>query len=285
MKLLMEFAGICLFACLGTLNATAEERRPEPGVLHEEVFVPNFDAVCGLGNKMSKGCDAIRAREIVNAASAPWMAIGRVNFASTQIRQHCTGTLVAERIVLTAAHCLYNFPRKMWIPPQSVVFVAGFQRGSAVAVSRGERFILNEAEDANSRDFRSTPDRDWALLVLQEPIGREVGYLDISHVEPTDLEQPDFMLAGYSGLRPNVLSVASDCGRPLENWPGIFLQRCSAMHGDSGAPLLVLKDGKYAVAGVFSAVVGWGGSFASLSVSASSFSEALRVVRAQVLMK
>lgn len=281
----MEIVGIVLLTCVGAQYATGEERRPEPGVLHDEVFVPNFDAVCGVGRNLSKGCDAIRAREIVNAASAPWMAIGRVNFASTQIRQHCTGTLVSEKIVLTAAHCLYNFPRKMWVPPQSVVFAAGFQQGTVAAVSSAERFILNESEDENSRDFRSTHNQDWALVVLKEPIGRQVGYLNISHVEITNLEQPDFMLAGYSGLRPNVLSVALDCGRPLENWPGGFLQRCSAMHGDSGAPLLVLKDGKYTVAGVFSAVVGWGSSFASLSVPASSFSDVLGVELEQNLMK
>lgn len=91
------------------------------------------------------------------------------------------------------------------------------------------------------------------------------------------------MLAGYSGLRPNVLSVALDCGRPLENWTGVLLQRCSARHGDYGAPLLILKDGKYTVAGVFSAVVGWGGSFASLSVPASSFLDVLGAEREQLL--
>jgi protease YdgD len=284
-KLLMETVGLCLFACLGAQYAAADEHRPEPEILHDEVFVSNFDAVCGLGSNMSKGCDAIRAREIVDAASVPWRAIGRVNFASTQISQHCTGTLVAERIVLTAAHCLYNFPRKSWIPPQSIVFAAGFQRGSAVAVSHVERFILNESEDASSRDFRPTSDHDWALLVLEDPLGREVGYLDVSVAEPPNIQPSDFMLAGYSGLRPNVLSVASDCGQPSDSRPGVFLQLCSAMQGDSGAPLLVFKDGKYAVAGVFSAVVGWEGGFASLAIAASSFSDALRVELRQMIVK
>ncbi|WP_299928707.1 trypsin-like serine protease [uncultured Pelagimonas sp.] len=259
--------------CLGASDAVANDEGPNTGYLHQHSFVSDFDAICGLGKAMSKGCEAIRGREIVDASSVPWRAIGRVNFSSIQIRHHCTGTLVSERIVLTAAHCLYNSARKMWIPPEAITFVAGFQRGSGLAVSRGQRFVLNEVEDLTSRDFQSAPHQDWALLVLQDPIGRDVGYLDIFQSAPKGLEQWDFKLAGYTGLRPNALSVASDCGLPLESWPNTLLQRCSAMRGDSGAPLLVVKEDDYLVVGVFSSIVSRGEENLSLSVAAAEFLE------------
>ncbi|MFT6675770.1 MAG: protease YdgD [Sulfitobacter sp.] len=277
-RLVLFLVGALVFGMAAKADVSG---RPDAGVLEIELFQPKLDAVCGLGQALGKGCDAIRARPVVPSQAWPWRTIGRVNAAGQNTRSHCTGTLLSARIVLTASHCLYNFHRKSWFPANSLTFVAAYAQGKAQGVAPILRYVVDPAHDPQSRDFKAGFGRDWALLVLRDPIERPEGYLPL--VKAADIAaDAAYLLAGYPALRPHVLSLAEDCG-PAAKGIGtlVYLHHCAAMRGDSGAPMLVKTAAGYQIIGVFVGTYVRANEIYSVAVQNQVFAQALTRLLAQ----
>jgi hypothetical protein len=92
--------------------------------------------------------------EVVDPSTWPAAAIGVVAVAYFNKGGRCTGTLVAPRIVLTAAHCLLNGTEL--ISPGNVHFLAGMNKGRTESSPAAERFIV-------AKDFVPTLRDKWTL--------------------------------------------------------------------------------------------------------------------------
>lgn len=212
-------------------------------------------------------------RKPLDAVSWPWQALGRINQANGA---HCTGALIAQDAVLTAAHCLMDRLSGVWVEPEDVVFVAGYRRDEDLGFARGREILHPPHSIDPRRPMLSDIGDDWAVLYLDHPL------LAVRPIPIHPLlagEEGRLMLAGYSQERPHMLSLQVGCG-VLERLDGdrVLLTDCDSTHGDSGSPLLVREGKKAWIVGVVSAIVARGAKVGSYAVSASAFAgQAARV--------
>ncbi len=163
----------------------------------------------------------------------PWASIGRLNVAGYRIRRHCTGTLVAPDLVLTAHHCLNPIGDGDWVDPGKVHFLAGYARGEFMAHRTAAGFIPLGP--------------DSALVRLSAPI--DLPAIPI-YDGPLPASGAALAQAGYSGDRGHVLTVDPACSFLGTRSGGQWRHDCEAVSGDSGSPLLIDRPGGLSIAAI-----------------------------------
>jgi V8-like Glu-specific endopeptidase len=168
----------------------------------------------------------------VTSHAYPYNAIGRLSIG-------CTATLITRQMILTAAHCVFNF------------------RGERT--SRNLMFTLNQIQGEGPNSYFTTLlesgttvpysdvatyDQDWAVLALDRPVSTAHQPLSLATANPVAGDR--ISIIGYSGDYENGRTATAhfNChvqGRNNQS----FLHDCDVMGGASGAAVLRQSlDGK-----------------------------------------
>ncbi|QDY69716.1 trypsin-like serine peptidase [Qingshengfaniella alkalisoli] len=180
---------------------------------------------------------------MTDTEQAEWPAVGRLNVGG---QGHCTATLIAPDLVLTAAHCVYNRRTAAMWRPERLHFLPGYRKGDYLAHGIGAALIAPDCEVTEH-----ISECDIILIRLAEPMPATIEPVPPAlsvHVG----DRVDTL--SYGRDRSQLLSRQSDC-RITKRRDMLLLTDCEATPGVSGAPLVITSPHGPKVAGVISAVI------------------------------
>jgi len=193
--------------------------------------------------------------------SRGWEGVGRLDIVG---KGFCTAALIQNKLILTAAHCLYDTDGSL-ISPDRFVFEAGLRDGRAEATRGVSRILAHPDYNYNGPSTdTSEVANDIAILELDQPIrnGRIIPYGIAAKPRAGD----QIGIVSYGRDRANAASLQEACD-VIERQNGVILMNCDIAFGSSGAPIFTMQDGTAKIVSVVSAMADVDGKRISIGTS------------------
>ncbi|MEO0487235.1 MAG: trypsin-like serine protease [Pseudomonadota bacterium] len=180
-------------------------------------------------------------------AARPWEAVGRLDIGGSGF---CTGALISDTHVLTAAHCLYAKGSGERIDPALIEFRAGWRNGRAGAYRMVRRAVEHPDYQFTAEASTDRVRNDVAILELVHPIRN--GRITPFAIAERPRKGARVGVVSYAANRSEAPSLQQAC-RVMARQLGMLVLSCDVDFGSSGAPVFTFETGVPRIASVISA--------------------------------
>jgi protease YdgD len=184
-------------------------------------------------------------REAVDEQRYPWSSVGKLY---NETGGSCSGVVISRDTILTAAHCLFNYRTRRFIPASALHFLVGYRTGHYSAHARIVSYEIGAGFDPLRYD--QTSEADWAVLTVAERLPAAIEPLRLRRaMAPSGTRA---VLVGYPQDRAFAMTADRECElRENIDAGRLLLHTCRGTKGYSGAPILVSAGGdEVQVAGI-----------------------------------